>query len=356
MVQHNNSKYWMYGAAVIVAILLFLLFFMPITVKHDISGVARVIPAKEWLVQRANDGSLISSVKNYRSGYTENYFAVPVQRGDALQFNINPALTSKREIAKGDTIGFIRSNEIERRLAELKGNLRIASSSLAFYQSGEKEALIKQARSSDKLSREKADLQKRLFERQQMLYKKDLVSKEDIEIAESANRISQLEAELAVARLQTATTGAKPEQVRIVLAEIQRYESEIAVLEDRLDLYSLRSTINGNVYKSYAADTLLLVGEDKLLLMMPIPWSERQSVQLDARVTLTNEGTQTARIIRLDSNPEILNGEQVFTAIAELEESSDDLAPYLFSHCNIEAAEIPVEAYLKKLIGRMFAR
>ncbi|MGH1362709.1 MAG: hypothetical protein ACRBF0_04075 [Calditrichia bacterium] len=356
MVSSDRRKYWIIGGAIVAILLIAFTLISPIKLRYDISSVARIIPAREWLIQRSSDGGLISSVKDHRSGFTENYFAVLVERGDALQFNINRKVLTKHGITHGDTVAYLRSNENERRLAELKGQLKIAKSSLAFYRTGAKETEVNAALSAGELSKEKAGLQERLYERQKVLYEKNLVSKEEIEIARSASIISKLESELAMARLQSTTSGAKPEQLRLVLSEIERYEEEIRVLEERQRQFTFRSSITGRIYKSFAADTLLMAGEEKFLVVLPIPWTERHAVAEGDIVTLENGGKQQGKIIRLNLNTGILNGKQVFTAIAELEEPSQELAPFLFSKCTIEGTELTMSQYMGKYLNKMFSR
>ncbi|MCB0301913.1 MAG: hypothetical protein KDE52_17765, partial [Calditrichaeota bacterium] len=226
-----QQKYWIIFVVILVIFIIVSLVFSPYTISYDISSIGRIIPAREWLIQRNTDGSLISSVKDHRTGFTENYFAVQVERGDVVHFQINPALKAKSGIAMGDKVGHIRSNEIERRLAELQGMLEMANASLEFYRTGEKDAVIREARQAAALSKEQAELQERLFERQKLLYDQQLISEETIEISQSASRISRLEAELASAKLQTVATGAKPEQLDLVKSEIERYKKEIQEID-----------------------------------------------------------------------------------------------------------------------------
>ncbi|MCB9067671.1 MAG: hypothetical protein R3C41_03480 [Calditrichia bacterium] len=352
-----QQKYWIIFVVILVIFIIVSLVFSPYTISYDISSIGRIIPAREWLIQRNTDGSLISSVKDHRTGFTENYFAVQVERGDVVHFQINPALKAKSGIAMGDKVGHIRSNEIERRLAELQGMLEMANASLEFYRTGEKDAVIREARQAAALSKEQAELQERLFERQKLLYDQQLISEETIEISQSASRISRLEAELASAKLQTVATGAKPEQLDLVKSEIERYKKEIRVLEDRLNQFTIHSTITGKIYKSFAADTLLMAGEEDFLLLIPVPWTERHAIGEGTKITVLQDGKEiTGKIIRLNLNTGILNGNQMFTAIAAFDSPATELAPYLYCNCEIEGVQLTPLEYVGKYVQKMFSR
>lgn len=350
------KKYRVVVAISLILLLVIILLVLPLKIDYSVKTVARIIPARQWILQKSSDGSLISSINDYRSGFTESYSAAQIERGDAVRFKMNSSILSKKRIAAGDTICYISSNEIERRLAELRGYLDMARASLQFYLTGDKEAVIAEARRAAELNREQANLQRKLLVRQTELFGRELVSKEALEIAQTTTRISELEAELAVARLQSAETGAKPEQIELVRSEINRYEKEIKVLEDRLGQFIICSPINGKIYKSFSSDTLLMAGSESLLVIVPVSWSEREFILNGGRVQLNLSNAPQGSILRIDDNVTVLNGEQVFTVIAELEEDETEPPAYLYSTCEIEGSRLTVTQYLGRLIKRMFSR
>ena len=54
-----------------------------------------------------------------------SYGVTEFQRGDVVQFLLNPKMSNQKYVLAGDTIGWIVSNEEQRNLIQLKGELNI---------------------------------------------------------------------------------------------------------------------------------------------------------------------------------------------------------------------------------------
>jgi hypothetical protein len=77
-------------------------------------------PTEEWELVRAIDGNLISVHKNHLNNYVKNYAYTEFQRGDAVRFELNQNIFDQQRINLGDTIGYLYSNEEQRRLIQLR--------------------------------------------------------------------------------------------------------------------------------------------------------------------------------------------------------------------------------------------
>jgi hypothetical protein len=337
--------------------LLVLLFVLPIEIPYKIRTAAKVVPAREWILRRSTEGSILVSLHNHRSGMVEKYTAAQIERGDAIRFAFDSRLKSEDRIAKGDTIGSIQSNEVKRQLARLKGELIQARASLNLYRSGEKEPIIEEADRQVALAKERTSLQKKIAQRQEQLYKNDLISQEDSEIAGNLARIYELETEIAEAELKTAKTGAKPEQVDFIQAQIQSLEDEIKVLQERQQQFTLLSPIDGRINRILSNDTLLIVSDTASVLIMPLKLQYFPEVEVGSAVELSaNNGAPPIRgqISRIDRNATVLNGEQVLSAVATLDESKTDLPSNIIVSCSIMTQKLTPGEYILRFIKSIF--
>ncbi len=306
---------------IIAGILLVIILFMPIKLPNNIRLAGKIIPAREWILQRNNDGSMVTTFHDYRNGLIPNYSSKLAERGDELEFILVPHMNKSGFVSHGDTIGFVISNEIERKLAELKGEMGVARANLELAGASEKMSIIEQAKKEVALSREKARLQKNILEREQKLFDNRLISEEEFQITQSTARVYEIEAALADTRLKTVITGARPEQIHLIRSQISSMQEQIKVIEKRLMHYTLRSPIDGHLETLFSQDTVLMVGDTASLVVMPVNWTFRGKIIQGQKILIEiPELNQVffGKIIKLGNRVQVLNGEQVFWVWADI--------------------------------------
>ena len=96
---------------------------LPIKISYNLFVRGKILPANEWIIYKGSDGRLTSQLINYKTGINQSYDVTLFDRGDALQFEFNPSLASGTSIEKNDTSAVIYSNENERQIENLKGEI-----------------------------------------------------------------------------------------------------------------------------------------------------------------------------------------------------------------------------------------
>ena len=336
------------AAAAVVVLLL------PFEVPYTISTVGKVIPAREWLLVRSDNGALGTLLRDNVRGTVASYDLHQFERGDAVQFELNPALKSSMILAVGDTIGRIYSNETRRRLAELSGRLAAANSTLSLHASGEKPAILAQARTQIERAEEQARLQRQEVQRLRQLYDRKLISASEIEAAQSLLQIFDADVEIARAGLEAVRTGAKPELLTLARTEAESHRMEIDVLTERLDMFTIRSPIAGVAVPSYGADTLLVLRDtSSFLVVMPLPWSEFRLLKKDQDVSIELPGLSgplKGHVVSLGDTFHRLQGRQVLLVMALLEPSSAGTISGALAACSIATGRVSLFEYVKRKV------
>ena len=342
-----------YVGGVLILILILLL---PIPLPYYLTTQGKIIPAKVWLLQRQTDGSLLVTLRDHLNNVVSSYTAYQVDRGDVLNFKLSPVLSLEGFVEAGDTVGQVQSNVINGEMARLRGALSVARSTLQVNESGEKESLINAARSQALLSREKAEVQQKILERQKDLYNRQLLSQEMYEITQGTTKIYDLEAAVAEAQLKALESGSKPEQIQLSLSEINSLKGEIEILEQRLNQCVLISPISGYLYTQFSPDTLFYIADTSQVAFMPIPMSGLTEVEVNQLVRVKNEASTGAiqgKIYRVDKMIQRIDTRQVFFAIALLDNSSSVLPVNEIVSCTIRGKNRTPLKYLGKIIQTM---
>jgi multidrug resistance efflux pump len=224
-------------------------------------------------------------------------------------------------------------------------------------QSGEKEAVAQEAERGLVLARERAEIQNLIFQRQDSLYQRRLISREAFELARSTAQISAIEAAIAEARLRTVQTGAKPEEISMIQSQIEGLEAEIGVLSAQVETLTLVSPFSGIFQSSPGTDTLCTVEDTARVVLMPVPIKHLSEVAPGQSVKLRIPG-HTERIagtlLRLEQRVRIINGAQVMMATASLNGNVMALPSNLIVLGSIEAGRLSPAQYLNRWISDLF--
>lgn len=338
----------------LIAALLAGILALPVQVPYSVSGDGIVLPAHEWLLVRDQDGSIGTLLRDNVLASVRSADMHRFERGDAVSFRIDPSIGLRSPVEAGDTILRIRSNETERRLAALAGQLAAAESAVSVYASGEKDAVVAGAQRNLDRFVEEAELARKEVDRLRRLSDSRLVSEQDLETAES--RLSVLETEAAIARaeLDAVQTGAKEEQLDLARSEADARRRELATVSERIELLTIRTPISGVAVRSFGADTLLTIRDTSAVVVaVPIPWKEAgilrrgQTARIDLQgVSLTLQG----RIVGFDETVRRLRSEQVVVATILIDAPPRETIVGAIARCEIEADPVRLFEYARRKV------
>jgi hypothetical protein len=258
----------------------------------------------------------------------------------------------------GDTIVRIRSHQLAFEISRLSGELAVSRATLVMARSGEKETIIREAERALASARERADLQARLFDRQDSLFRRNLVSREVYEVARNEARVAEIEVAVAEARLQTVTTGTKPDQIRVIESQIAALEKELGVLEQQAEVLTLVSPFPGIFFSSPGADTLCGVADTSNIALMPIPVEYLSRITPGQEVTVRIPGLTElcgGTVSRLDRQVRLVDGKQVIMTTALLHATGGGLPSRLIVTGSIEIGRVSVARYVQYWISDIVA-
>jgi hypothetical protein len=347
------SRPWVYSSLIILA-LLFLTSALPISLTWTVDAPGKILPAREWLLTKHLEGGVLATLSDYLQGSVENYAVLSINRGDAIRFNVISSLRPGDPLSAGDTVVKIYSYELAREFYRLSGELAVAKSSLAAVKSGEKEAITEEAERAVSLAKEKAELQSQIFARQDSLYKRNLISPEEFELARSAAQTTAIEVAIADARLQTVQTGAKPEQIHLIESQIASLEAQMRALSRQIGALTLVSPFSGTFQSSPGTDTMLTVEDTARVILMPIPIKHLGQVApgqlVKVRIPRQRESYK-GTVVRVDQRVKIVNGTQVVMAVATLNGRVNSLPTNLIGIGSIQTDQLSLAQYLRYWIS-----
>ncbi len=338
------------GVAAILIILSLL-----IKLPYNISMPGKILASSEWIVYKGNNGQLITQLNNRKLGIIKDYSIHEFERGDDVSFSTIKDLGFGSSVKQYDTLGYVYSNEIEREITLLEGQLKVARANLELNQTGEKESIIAEAQENLSYQKSKAEEQRKILAREKELYKANLISQQEYEIAEGTAALNDINISIAEAQLKSAQTGAKNQQVDLIKQQINAYEKEIGVWKSRLAANKLVTPIPGMITHMTMGDTLFVISDtSSFVVLIPIKLQEKPFIKLNDIVNIElpfDEGNAEAKLKTIGKAVQYIARSPVVYGTAFVRIKDKNLLPDMLVKCKIESGSISLYEHLKRMLN-----
>ncbi len=344
------------GFILFIFVPLIILGLSPLSFEYSISGKGVLLPASEWVLERTDDGNLMSSLINNATGTTDSYQITEFQRGDVANLQLNTKMLAGGFIKAGDTIATILSNEEQRNYIQLLGQLEVLNKELIFYTTGQKPEDVETAAEQLKLAQQELETERKLLARSKMLFEDSVISLQDFEIAENTLQVKAISAQIAAARYQSAITGEKPEQEQLLLAKIDATTWQLEQVKQRLANFSMQSPFNGIVLTNRGTaskNTLVrLADTTNYVAVIPLEVKHTSLITPRQQVTLTSNGQVIEGFIAaIDNTVQFVDGKQAFFVTVNFPHHRN-LKPGQFTEFEIHAGDVSAFTYLMRTFGK----
>ncbi|MFZ1730553.1 MAG: hypothetical protein WBQ23_04665 [Bacteroidota bacterium] len=334
-------------------VIVLILIFVPVRIPHTVSAYGKLLPAREWVLVRSENGLLTSVLRSNSSGAVEEYSVTQPERGDAMQFVLSPGVVNGRSVHKGDTIGWITSPELVQHLAALQGALEVAQAGLSSARSGDKPAVVEQARGTLAQARAAFDEQDHLHTRQVELHKRNILSDEVFELSRDRLAVLRSAVTVAEAQLSSVTSGLKSEDIRYSESRVRAIESEIEAVRARMSRFTHLAPLSGMLRNPHAVDTLLAVQDEETQVFL-LPMHVRDCGQLkegmEIRFDIPRTSLSGTAVLRkIDRTVQYMEGEPVCIITAEVRGETKSLRPGLIARCVVDCPPYSLGEYLRYL-------
>ena len=339
-------------------VILLIFLFFPVHIPYSIETMGKIRPYRELIVKMEPDGRFTSVLQNHMEGTVEQSSVTQYKRGDPISFHLHPNVIPGCHITAGDTLGWIESQEIERQLTQLTGELAVQNALLRQMEAGEKQAVIDEARKRLEYAREQVAEQQKIVKRTKDLFETKFVPQQDYEIAVSALRLYELNVEIAEKQLLSLQTGAKQEEINLVHSQIAAIETEIASLHERLERYTIISPLSGIALDSLSDDIILEIGDTThFVIDIPLKLNIHDYIHIGQEVKFRFAGLKSTlygNICKIGNVAQFKRDEQFFLAVAQINDDNTSLLPGTIARCLLVCAPVTPLEYFYKSISKTF--
>ncbi|MFN2395442.1 MAG: HlyD family secretion protein [Bacteroidales bacterium] len=334
-----------------------------ITLRYPLTGQGIVHAGYEWTLGKTIDGNLINSLRDNFNNSVTNYRVNEFQRGDVAEFKLREEILSKDFISSGDTVGFLHSGNEISRLLEMEGELESQQKLLDFYASGEKPEEIQVAYDRMVLARQQLENQEKIFNRNKALVERGHISEEEYELSQTEYQISYQNYLIAKSEHESLQSGAKPEQIEFIRANIRALEQNIEHLESLIDEFTIISPISGKIVRKQGNipefEVILRIADtSRMVAIVPmelynIPYLEKgQSIHVVSPV----DGTEVpATISGFDTSAHNINQKQyIFVSVIIDSEDAPGILPDMLIEAHLRSEPLNLIEYARRFMNEVY--
>ncbi|MBW6498892.1 MAG: HlyD family efflux transporter periplasmic adaptor subunit [Bacteroidales bacterium] len=348
----------------LLLLLLAALYFLPfIHLPYNIRSQGIIYPEREWVLAKAGDGLLTYTLHDHFNQSVSYHAITEFQRGDHGEFVINNRIFHSERVRKNDTIGYLRSNEEQRLMMQLQGQLDVNRRQLEVYAAGERPEDVAIAKERVTLAEKEYETQQKLMERADQLFSEGVISPQDHELAQNEYQIKRMSLQIARSEYQAVQAGAKPEQLELVRAEIRALESQIDQVNARLSAFTIRAPFNGTIMREgpemTGSENILRIADDSAyIVVLPVEVYQLAFIQSGQKVILRPENRDAhalATIAAIGNTVQLINRRQHVFITAVLDERPLHLLPRMLIQAEIETGKITLREYAARLSRTIYA-
>lgn len=337
---------------------------LPIKVDYKIYSTGKIFSGKEWILERNSEGHITSTIKDNLQGVISFYGNKEVQRGDVYDFQMEPEILTKKFIAQGEKIGSLQSNNLERLIVELEGQLQVEKALLGVYSTGEKTEMVAEAQTNLNLAKEKFEIQKKLIERKKKLFSDSLIAPQEYDLAMNEYEVSKINYELAQARVQTISTGEKPQQLKYSMEKIASLENQIKTLRAKVNALAISSPFSGLMVRKKTNSNMLeilanVVDTSTYIVIAPVQLKELKYMNIGGKCflrPLSSDCIMEATITHIDNGIQVVNGKQAVYVTAMIEKRCPEILPGIIAQISFSCGKLTILEYIERFFKGLFYR
>lgn len=352
---YTGKKTFIISISIISTIILFIILSLLLNPKLVIESFSEIFPREKWVLTYGTNGQVISNVVDYESGHTVQYSLNQFERGEYVTLKFFFDNKEGKFVNKGDTIISINSTEVEDRFLTAEAELDLAKATLLSQSTGQKEAMIKEAKDRLDYTEEKIKEQKILSDRYREQYEKGVSALQEYETQKWLLDLLEIEKEIYTAQLENLSTGLKKEDLNIVKSQISSLESRLEFLKNRKSGLTIVSPVSGNVVNAYSPDTLLtVVNDEEVILNTAVKVEDLRHIEKGASVNLNfkdADGDYSGSIVSISREVKLFNGEQVLFIAIKMDNTGGVFIPGMVKESSLQIKEISLLEYLYRFFS-----
>ena len=253
-----------------------------------------------------------------------------VDRGDLAGLELETGLRSGDLIAVGQPLARLLSSRLTRQLADLRASMEALQARRQLLEQGGRPEEIDAARQRVRVALARRELTLTELQRLQQLDASGAVGDAELQNAQIADRVAELEVSLASAGVAVTRSSARPEKLAEIDAKVAGIREQIAELELRTE-ERISSPIAGVLQTGDGIDLITVHALDQVYARFPVEEALRSRLVIGTPIQFRSESIPnvhwSGELTGVGSAAELISNQRIFWAIAAIPAPDSGLMP-----------------------------
>lgn len=320
---------------------------------HYLKTPCRFVAQAEWKVIQSEPDKIFSVIKRNDTNLIQQFNLMQISRPDYIHYTINDSIFKAGVVKKGDLVARVHSFQDQIMLAQLQGLRNVAKADVEVMTTGEKPAIREEAIQTLNHARAQYTNFTPQYERVKKLYEQKLASDNEMDIAQATFDLYKVNVALAEARVKVVETGEKSSEILKSRNELDDYENQIQVLEQKLNAQFVKAPINGIISETLLDSTVLcLVSKmDTMVVQIMLREYQIKYIKPGSPVKVYYTGfrgrVDSSRVASIGNKAELIYGMPVYIAKAQIANNALDILPGMTGYVKIKAGKTDIVSLIK---------
>ncbi len=255
-------------AAAIVLVFVALKIHLPVQFWRPCQLLSRA----EWTLVKTGPDSFEGRLIDRSQGLRQQFDLIRFDRGDFVHVTIAPTVRPQADLRAGTEVARLESHTARAAAAALELEVAEAEALLRVAETGEKSAVVAQARSELEAQQALSAQLESSYRRAETLHATGMMSAAEYEEAQGAYRQAAAAVAAAENQLRSVAVGEKDEVIASYRARIALLQQQRDDARSRLAAEVIRTPIAGQVLTTQADSALVRIADiDTLYALAPVP-------------------------------------------------------------------------------------
>lgn len=330
---------------------IFLIMFLKL--HYMIQGPCYISAHVEWSVVQPAPEILMTRLTFYNPLSVQELKLLQFDRSDFMNFSLNSTLRVGQEIQKGEVLGTIQSAENRIRFEELYGELNGAKANLDFLSTGQKASIQEEALQFEQYAAAELAAFDPILKRKKDLFIKNIISAEELELANAQYKLLALKVSIAQANVKTVQTGVKLEETNVVKKQISDIETRLKTIRQKMADMIITAPVSGTMMGSIQESGIVSICKiDTVVVQIPVEERKlkyaRHVSPIRVYIPASPERIYEGRINSIDKYPQFINGNTMFITRTNFENKDNLLTQGMTGFARIYCDTISVATYFRR--------
>jgi multidrug efflux pump subunit AcrA (membrane-fusion protein) len=292
----------------------------------------RFFSQREWTFLRSGPDVFEVHLTDRRDVDRNQIDLFHIERGDMVRVTLAEGITPGEQVYPDQIVAHLDSRENQRRLDQYQPQLIEANAELRQAQTGAKEEIIAQARSTVDAARARRQIAESSYERAETLRRDGLLSDAEYEQFEAERNVAYAELSEAESNLLAVETGEKSTVIDAWQARVDLLRQQVTEAESRVAAGQIHCPIAGEIVTLQGDTVLVRIADiDTLYAIAPVSPSRVGRLTVGQRAVISIPGRIgsgiTGRLVHVDQQATNCGGRCLFWATVAVPNDERLLAP-----------------------------